>query len=132
MNPAPQTLVTSAASVPTDRPDRYGKQLAGHFSHKIPFEWDAETKTGTGTFAEGAGQVTLVAAEGSLDLALVTTPELVERLEGVIGGHLVRFGAKDELRCHWSRNDGTEGTEQTHTADEAEAHHAAGEASAPA
>ena len=41
-----------------------------------------------------------------------------DRLEGVVGRHLVRFGAKDELVCSWVRTDGTQGSEQRNDADE--------------
>ncbi len=49
-------------------------------------------------------------------LALVADDaENLDRLEGVLGRHLVKFGAKDELVCAWTRSDGTPGNEHRHT-----------------
>jgi hypothetical protein len=39
-------------------------------------------------------------------------PVDLARLEDVVGRHLLRFGARDELHVRWSRSDGQPGTEQ--------------------
>jgi hypothetical protein len=54
--------------------------------------------------------VTLTAADGSLDLAIAGGD--LDRLEDVVGRHLVRFGARDELVVRWTRADGAQGTVQ--------------------
>ena len=45
----------STAQVRTDRPSRYGKQLASHMGRKITTTWDEASQTGSLTFdREGA------------------------------------------------------------------------------
>ena len=45
----------STARVSTDRPSRYGKQLAAHMGRKITSSWDETAQTGSLTFdREGA------------------------------------------------------------------------------
>jgi hypothetical protein len=111
--PAPSPgRVTSIARVRTDRPGRYGKQLASHMGRKVPFAWDAETDSGTVTFAEGRVSATLRAEPDVLVMELVSTPEDVARYEDVLGRHLVRFGTRDNLVCAWMRSDGSDGTTQ--------------------
>lgn len=108
------THYASTASVATDRPGRYAKQLASHFGRKITTAWDEES--GQGHLEFPAGRATLTAGDGVLLLALVgEDADVRDRLEGVIGRHLVRFGAKHELVCTWVRTDGTPGSEQRHT-----------------
>lgn len=108
------TRITSIARVPTDRPARYGKQLASHMGRKVPFTWDAETDCGTVTFADGRVSAKLHGEPSALVLELDSTPEDVANYEDVLGRHLVRFGARDNLVCAWRRSDGTPGT--THVA----------------
>ena len=106
---------TSTARVATDRPARYGKQLVGHMGHKITASWDAEAGRGAMTFdREGpaTGEVTLTCEPGVLTFELRTDDAHLDGLEGVIGRHLVRFGAKDELVVAWTRDDGQPGTVQ--------------------
>ncbi|MDO5535181.1 MAG: DUF2218 domain-containing protein [Propionibacteriaceae bacterium] len=104
------TDFTSTAAVATERPGRYAKQLASHFGRKIATGWDEET--GEGFLEFPAGRATLAAGDGVLLLAVVAADaEARDRLEGVVGRHLVRFGSKDELVCAWTRTDGTAGSE---------------------
>lgn len=104
------TQMSSTASVATDRPARYAKQLTSHLGRKVEAEWDADSEQGWVDF--GSGRATLAAGDGVLLIALVAADaEARDRLEDVVGRHLVRFGAKDELVCAWSRTDGTQGTE---------------------
>lgn len=103
------TQFSSTASVPTDRPARYAKQLASHLGRKVTSEWDDEAEQGWIDF--GTGRATLAAGDGVLLLGLVADDaEARDRLEGVVGRHLVRFGAKDELECAWARTDGSAGS----------------------
>ena len=107
----------SAAFVTTDRPQRYGKQLTQHLGHKRPAVWMDSDGRGTVTFDHAA--VELAATPTGLRLAVHLsaptptdgTPEL-EHIEDVVGRHLVRFGARDELVVRWQRSDGSPGTEQ--------------------
>ncbi|WP_354640534.1 DUF2218 domain-containing protein [Kitasatospora camelliae] len=100
----------SEARVPTDRPARYGKQLAAHMGRKIRAEWSEES--GRGSLVFGAGTATLVAEPGALLLAVEGEAADLDGLEDVVGRHLVRFGARDELVVEWRREDGVPGTVQ--------------------
>jgi uncharacterized protein len=101
-------MATSTASVPTDRPGRYGKQLASHLSRRTESEWD--DAAGRGWVALGAGRAELHASEGALDMRIEADDAELARFEDVLGRHLVRFGAKDELVVQWVRGDGTPGS----------------------
>ena len=93
----------SRAVVLTDRPARYAKQLASHFGHKILVE-EIEgghrlTFNRDGNFG-GYSDVLVQKVDGVERLVLLAyaeTPEKRERLEGVLGRHLERFGEKDGL-----------------------------------
>ena len=103
--------ITTSADVATDRPGRYGKQLVSHLSRRSPGTWD--DATGTGTIRFQGGDAALTAAGEVLRLELTTTPDAVDRLEDVLGRHLVRFATRDRLDVQWHRSDGTTGTHQT-------------------
>lgn len=104
----------SIARVTTDRPARYGRQLASHMGRKITAVWDDDA-TGSLTFdREGVvtGVVGISCHDGVLQLILEADDEHLERLEHVVGIHLARFGAKDGLVVSWNHQDGTSGTTQ--------------------
>lgn len=116
--------VVSRTLVATDRAPRYGKQLIGHLGRHLETSWDEDTATGVVRFEHGLCDLTS-SAEGLL-LALEIDPgtpavsEQVARMEDVIGRHLVRFGARDELVASWVRSDGTPGsTQRVNAADDA-------------
>lgn len=103
-------MQTSQASVTTTRPERYGKQLASHFSRKVEAEWNDADREGAINFQahdgiEGA-RCTLSAGEGVLHMRIDGTSDAVERFERVVGSHLVRFGARDGLVVQWQRDNG--------------------------
>ena len=105
----------STARVSTDRPSRYGKQLASHMGRKITAAWDEAAQTGSLSFdREGAvtGVVAISCHDCVLQLDLAADNERLERLEQVTGIHLARFGAKEGLAVSWTRQDGTPGTTQ--------------------
>jgi hypothetical protein len=106
----------SEARVTTERPHRYAKQLASHFSRKLETSWDEEA--GHGRLVFGAGTATLTAEPGAL--LLVVEGEDLDRLEDVVGRHLVRFGTKDELVAEWHRDGGLPGTVQRKQQDDEE------------
>lgn len=103
--------ITSSATVATGRPGRYGKQLVAHLSRRSPGSWDDQT--GTGVIRFDGGTARLASTSTALTLQLTTSPELVDRLEDVLGRHLVRFATRDTLDVQWQRNDGRPGTHQT-------------------
>ena len=105
----------STARVSTDRPSRYGKQLASHMGRKITTTWDEASQTGSLIFdREGAatGVVELSCHDDILQLDLAAGDAHLERLEQVTGIHLARFGAKEGLVVTWHRHNGAPGTTQ--------------------
>ncbi len=106
---------TSTARVGTDRPGRYAKQLVAHLSRHTTGEWSEQAGTGTITF--DFGSATLAAEPDALALSVTGEPDALERLESVVGRHLVRFGAKDELVVQWQRSTGEPGTAQRNDGD---------------
>lgn len=98
------------AQVTTVRPARYGKQLTNHLGRKLGGEWDDSTETGWVVLGEG--RLGLTAADDVLLLELDAPAADLPRLEDVVGRHLVRFGARDDLVCAWTRSDGTAGSRQ--------------------
>ena len=116
----------SVATVPTERAARYGKQLVSHMAHKITGSWDEEAGSGYLLFdREGPvlGRFDVIASTSDLRLELRTEPERADRLEFIVGIHLVRFGARDSLTISWERTDGSEGSTQGPlTPEEVEAH----------
>ncbi len=98
-------MPSSSAHVATDRPARYAKQLVAHLTRRASGEWDDAASDGWLQF--DAGRATLHAADGALDLHVVGDD--LARLEDVVGRHLVRFGARDELVVKWTHEDGIRG-----------------------
>ena len=95
--------VASLAVVSADRRHRYGKQLVGHLGRRHGGEWDAEA--GSGWIDLASGRATVAAEGDALRLRVVAEDdEELSRMEGVVGGHLVRFGERDELSVAWERD----------------------------
>ena len=105
----------SSARVHTDRPARYGKQLASHLGRRNHSEWSEPDRTGFIQFSDARAE--LSCAPDGLQITVEGPAERLPALEDVVGRHLVRFGAKDELHVIWSRDDGRPGTEQHGTGD---------------
>ncbi|BFV57080.1 DUF2218 domain-containing protein [Kitasatospora sp. CMC57] len=100
-------MSVSQARVATDRPARYGKQLAAHMGRKVQAEWCEEA--GRGELVFGAGTATLTAEPDALLLVVEGAEGDLPQLEDVVGRHLVRFGARDELVVEWHRDSGEAG-----------------------
>ncbi len=104
--------IKSIAHVVTDRPARYGKQLAGHFSKKCTTGWDGAEGLVEFPAPEGAAdqpaRLVLRAAE-TLELELTAPAGNLAEMEHVVARHLVMFGHKDDLRVDFERADGTAG-----------------------
>ena len=109
------TPPSSTATVATERAARYGKQLASHLGRRASAEWDEQAGTGWIDFGETRAE--LSAASDALDIRLWAEPDAVARMEDVVGRHLVRFGARDELTVQWVRADGSQGTRQENVVD---------------
>ena len=108
--------LSSAAVVRTDRGGRYAKQLAAHLGRRLETSWDESRDEGVVAFPDG--RCDLRADNEGLRLTAHTDPslapsdatELLGRIEDVVGRHLVRFGARDELVVQWRRSDGSAGS----------------------
>ena len=92
-------MIRRTASVPTDRPARWAKQLLSHFATKVDVVLDGDG--GSITFGAGKGTVRVepnllvFEAEGE-------TEDDVQRVQNVLGGHFERFAAKDGLTATWT------------------------------
>lgn len=106
---------SSIATVATDRPARYAKQLTAHMARKVQTSWDDAAATGTVDFP--TGHLDLSCSPASLRLELRADAADLARWEQVVGVHLVRFGTRDELVVQWRRADGSEGTRQAGESD---------------
>jgi hypothetical protein len=92
-------MLISTAQVATAKPSPYMKQLCKHFSHKNDVVFDDTS----GEIRLSSGVCTLDASAPA-QLALIASAvdaESLERLTAVIGGHLERFGVRDELAVSW-------------------------------
>jgi hypothetical protein len=90
----------SHASVATEKPAPYMKQLCRHFGHKVEVAFDDER--GTIQFAMGRCELDATRA-GVLQMRVqAADAEALERTRQVVGSHLERFGRRDELRVSWA------------------------------
>ena len=87
-------------SMVTERPERYAKQLAGHWARKTE---QAEESGATTLRFDNGNTVALRPAPGVLEIE-VTVPdgEDVDGFARVVAEHLQRFGQRDELDVTWS------------------------------
>lgn len=95
------TNIKSHATVTTEKPVAYMRQLCKHFGHKIETGYD-ET---TGYILFSDGRCDLEADLDATSLILIVTAETrerVERVRNVVGSHLERFGRRDELSVSWA------------------------------
>lgn len=86
-------------TMPTDRPERYAKQLMSHWSERGTLtQGEASSRLDWHT-----GQVlTLTPREGALDVTVgVPDDEDLQRFADVVARHLERFGQRDELHVEW-------------------------------
>jgi hypothetical protein len=93
-------MLRSTAQVATAKPSPYMKQLCKHFGHKNEVVFDEHS----GEIRLSSG-VCMLDASAPAQLGLSATAadaENLERLTAVIGGHLERFGVRDELAVSWS------------------------------
>src|SRR4051812_45013636 len=91
--------IIAVASVATDKPGRYAKQLVAHLGRKLTFTWSdgiasAPIAEGTGSLTAGGGVLTLGAP--------ARDPGAPTVLPDVLGRHLERFGQRDGLVVTWN------------------------------
>jgi uncharacterized protein len=96
-----ETTLRSHADVPTPRGERWRKQLASHLGRKCEVVHDGDATVLM--LAGGACSMTYDAT--TLRLA-ATAPdeEALTTVQQVIGVHLERFAAAEELRVVWQRS----------------------------
>ena len=84
----------------TERPERYAKQLAGHWARKTE---QSEEGGATTLRFEGGQTVVLRPAGGALEIEVSVPDDAdVDRFAQVVAEHLQRFGQRDELEVTWS------------------------------
>jgi hypothetical protein len=90
---------TRLGTMPTDRPARYAKQLAGHWARK----GSAGEEDGATVIRFDTGQLVVLRPEESLLSVRATVPEGADpdRFAQVVADHLQRFGQRDELEVLW-------------------------------
>lgn len=100
-------MQTRHGTMATDRPERYAKQLAGHWSTKTT----AEESDGATVLRFEQGQaVELRPAADRLDLVVSVSDEGdLDRFAQVVADHLVRFGAREELSVVWEPSGSPQG-----------------------
>ena len=89
---------TSHATVPTDRADRYAKQLVSHLGRKagVALVGDGHRLT------LSAGNCVVRATLGGIELrAEAETEQALRAVEDVVARHLERFGQRNELSVAW-------------------------------
>lgn len=93
-------VLTAHASVVTDAPARYAKQLASHLGRKAEVRDEADGVR----IVLPIGSCLLVPADGTLELsAQAQGQEELDRVTDVVGSHLERFGQRNELVVSWTR-----------------------------
>ncbi|NRA98426.1 MAG: DUF2218 domain-containing protein [Rhodobacteraceae bacterium] len=92
-------METSIAQVQTPHAQKYLRQLAKHFAHKIPVT--QSDNAAHLSFPFGACDLTASPAE----LCLTVTSEFVDlpRAERVVGDHLSRFAFRENPIIEWQR-----------------------------
>ncbi len=91
-------MPTSHAQVATDASARYAKQLASHFGHKIIVE---TTEDGYALTFQSFSAVLVPKADHLLLTATAADAEALTNAQNVLGSHLERFGARNELSVQW-------------------------------
>ena len=98
MNATKEPLLTSHATVPTDKPVAYMRQLCKHFGHRVPSSYDDTS----GKIEFDAGDCNLTAGTDELTLEVSAGEAAqIQRLQEVVGSHLERFGRRDQLTVTW-------------------------------
>lgn len=92
-------MSSRTGSMPTDRAERYAKQLAGHWARK----GSAGKEDGATVIRFDSGQVVAMRAQPESLSIEVTVPGGgdVDRFAQVVKEHLERFGQRDELEVVW-------------------------------
>jgi hypothetical protein len=85
----------AVARVPTERPERWIKQLVSHLGRRL--EGSVDDRSGVGTLSGPGMTATLSPTDDGLLLeARADDQEQLDRITSVVGGHLERFAAGTE------------------------------------
>lgn len=92
-------MLSRHGTMPTDRPERYAKQLAGHWARK----GSSGEEDGVTVIRFDSGQVVELRPEpGALRItASVPDDGDPDRFAQVVAEHLQRFGHREELAVDW-------------------------------
>jgi uncharacterized protein len=89
---------TATASVATDTPERYAKQLASHLGRRCEVREEAD---GT-RLVLGDSDCLLRPRGRTLELSASAVDQAgLDRVTHVVGSHLERFGQRNELSVVW-------------------------------
>ena len=91
-------METSTAHVRTTSAERYAKQLASHLGRKVTVVDEAAGQR----IVIGEGSCLLECGEDLVLRAQAPDGETLARVQHVIGSHLERFGARNELVVSWA------------------------------
>lgn len=93
---------TRRGSMTTDRPERFAKQLAGHWARK----GTAGEEEGATVIRFETGQVVVLRPEPGLLRIEASVPDDrdPDRFARVVKDHLERFGQRDELDVVWDES----------------------------
>ncbi|GGL35768.1 DUF2218 domain-containing protein [Phycicoccus endophyticus] len=92
-------MATRHGTMSTERPERYAKQLAGHWARRGS---TAQEEGATVIRFDTGQRVVLRPGEGVLDVeASVPADGDADRFAEVVADHLERFGQRDELHVVW-------------------------------
>ncbi|MBB5153161.1 DUF2218 domain-containing protein [Saccharopolyspora phatthalungensis] len=95
-------MIRSQATVGTDKPARYAKQLSSHLGRRCSVTEEADGIRIALPADGGGGSCLLVNEPDALALhAEADSAELLDRVQDVIGRHLERFGQRDGLKVDW-------------------------------
>lgn len=91
-------MASRHGSMTTERPERYAKQLAGHWARK----GSAGEEDGATVIRFDTGQVVVLRAEPGVLRIEASVPDAdADRFAQVVKEHLERFGQRDELDVTW-------------------------------
>ncbi|MEN3310090.1 MAG: caffeoyl-CoA O-methyltransferase [Micromonosporaceae bacterium] len=93
-------MPSAEATVTTERPDRYIKQLVSHLGHRLTTELADD---GTGVIHRGEGRCVLTVQSGAMRLtATATDAEELAAVQDVVTRHLLRFASQEDLDITWT------------------------------
>jgi hypothetical protein len=96
-------MPTATATVATERPARYIKQLVSHMGRKVG---GSVGDDGVGVFTTVSGAVvTLTPEQGALVLRVdADDPQVVTAATESVARHLTRFATQEELQVSWAEH----------------------------